>query len=76
MDKIRKGDRVKVDDTGEVMIASRDEYLNRVWVMTEAEYTKQTAAANAPRGKEEPYLVLPDHTLVRDYQHGFPDEKG
>jgi hypothetical protein len=76
MDKIRKGDHVKVDGTNETMVASRDEYLNRVWVMSESEYQKQSASPNSPRGKEEPYLVLPDKTLVRDYQHGFPDEKG
>jgi hypothetical protein len=75
MEKITKGTHVQVDGATEPMVASRDEYQNRVWVMTEREYRKQSAAPNAPRGREEPYLVLPDKTLMRDYQHGFPDEK-
>lgn len=76
MDKIRKGDHVKIEGAGEPMVASRDEYLNRIWVMSEREYRQQSASPTAPRGKEEPYLVLPDKSLIRDYQHGFPDEKG
>jgi hypothetical protein len=76
MDKIRKGSPVTIEGAKEPMVASRDEYLNRIWVMTEREYQKQTASPAAPRGREEPYLVLPDRTLIRDYQHGFPDEKG
>jgi len=43
--------------------------------MTAAEYELQTMLGG-PRGKEEPYLILPDRTLMRDYQHGFPDDKG
>ncbi|HVW84576.1 MAG TPA: hypothetical protein VHB50_07835 [Bryobacteraceae bacterium] len=74
MAQIRKGDPVSVPDSTESMVASRDEYNSRVWVMTEREYRLQTQGG--ARGKEEPYLILPDRTLVRDYQHGFPDEIG
>jgi hypothetical protein len=76
MDKITKGTPVTVADAKEPMVASRDEYHNRVWIMTEREYRMQTENPQAPRGQEEPYLVLPDRSLIRDFQHGFPDEKG
>jgi hypothetical protein len=76
MDRIIKGTPVQVDGASEPMVASRDEYQNRIWVMTERDYRMQSASPDAPRGKEEPYLVLPDKSLIRDYQHGFPDEKG
>jgi len=75
MDKIRKGDRLSIKDATEPMVASRDEYRNRVWVMTEREYQLHIEP-NSPAGDEEPYLVLPDGTLVRDFQHGLPDYKG
>ena len=70
---IRKGDPVSVPDSTEPHVASRDEYNHRVWVMTAQEYQEQAAGKQA-RGKEEPYLVAPDRTLIRDFQHGFPDE--
>jgi hypothetical protein len=72
MNEIRKGDRLSLPEAPEPLVASRDEYNSRVWVMTEREYKLQNAP-QGPRGKEEPYLILPDRTLVRDYQHGFPD---
>ena len=75
MEKIRKGDALKIDGAAEPMVASRDEYLNRVWVMTARDYAAHSAP-EAPRGNEEPYLVLPDGTLMRDFQHGLPDFKG
>ncbi len=75
MDKITKGSVVHIEGATEPMVASRDEYLNRIWVMSERDYQKQSEPG-APRAQEEPYLVLPDKTLIRDYQHGFPDEKG
>ncbi len=56
-------------------MASRDEYDSRVYVMTLREFDVQSKPGG-PRGKEEPYLILPDRTLVRDYQHGFPDAVG
>jgi hypothetical protein len=75
MAQIRKGDRLSIPDAPEPLVASRDEYNSRVYVMTTREYEAQSTPGG-PRGHEEPYLVLPDRTLVRDYQHGFPDEKG
>ena len=72
MSEIKKGDRVFPPEAAEPLVASRDEYNSRVWVMTEREYKLQNSAG-APRGKEEPYLILPDGSLTRDYQHGFPD---
>ncbi len=72
MSEIRKGDRLSLPEAPEPLVASRDEYNSRVWVMTEREYKLQNSP-HGPRGKEEPYLILPDRTLVRDYQHGFPD---
>jgi len=75
MDKIRKGDHLSIKDATEPMVASRDEYRNRVWVMTERDY-RTHSEPNSPRGQEEPYLILPDRTLVRDFQHGLPDFKG
>lgn len=75
MEKIKKGDPLDIKDATEPMVASRDEYRNRVWVMPAREYHKHSAP-NSPPGKEEPYLVLPDGSLVRDFQHGLPDFKG
>ena len=75
MDKIRKGDHLSIKDATEPMVASRDEYRNRVWVMTERDY-RTHSEPKSPRGQEEPYLILPDRTLVRDFQHGLPDFKG
>jgi hypothetical protein len=75
MEKIKKGDIVAVPDAKEPMVASRDEYLNRVWVMSASDYALHSAPT-APRGNEEPYLVLPDGSLLRDFQHGLPDFKG
>lgn len=75
MEKIKKGAPVNVPDATEPMVASRDEYLNRVWVVPAREYALHSAP-NAPRGNEEPYLVLPDGSLMRDFQHGLPDFKG
>jgi hypothetical protein len=75
MAQIKKGDTLAIPDAPEPLVASRDEYNSRVYVMTAREYEMQSRPGG-PRGKEEPYLVLPDRTLVRDYQHGFPDEKG
>ena len=75
MDQIRKGDHVQVDGAAEPMVASRDEYDSRVWVMTEREY-RVHSKPQSPQGREEPYLILPDRTLIRDYQHGLPDYKG
>jgi hypothetical protein len=75
MEKIKKGDPVHISDATEPMVASRDEYRNRVWVMTAREYAAHSKP-NSPSGKEEPYLVLPDRTLQRDFQHGLPDFKG
>ena len=75
MDRIRKGDLVEVSEAREPMVASRDEYDSRVWVMTEREY-RSHSKPQSEQGREEPYLVLPDRTLIRDYQHGLPDYKG
>jgi hypothetical protein len=75
MEKIKKGDSVAVPDASEPMVASRDEYLNRVWVMSARDY-ELYSAPTAPRGNEEPYLVFPDGSLMRDFQHGLPDYKG
>lgn len=75
MTKIQKGDPLNIPDATEPLVASRDEYNHRVYVMTRREYEAQSQPGG-PRGKEEPYLILPDRTLIRDYQHGFPDEKG
>jgi len=75
MSKIQKGEPLDIPDSSEPLVASRDEYNSRVYVMTRREYEAQSKPGG-PRGKEEPYLILPDRTLVRDYQHGFPDEKG
>lgn len=75
MDRIKKGDRLSIPGAAEPLVASRDEYDSRVYVMTLREFDVQSGKGGA-RGREEPYLVLPDRTLVRDYQHGFPDEKG
>lgn len=75
MSKIQKGDRLDIPGASEPQVASRDEYNSRVYVMTLREYEAQSRPG-APRGQEEPYLIMPDRTLVRDYQHGFPDEKG
>ena len=73
MEKIRKGDPISVPDAKEPLVASRDEYNQRVWVMTAKDYQDQ-ASGRITRGKEEPYLILPDRTLIRDFQHGFPDD--
>jgi len=73
MARIKKGDRLSIPDAAEPLVASRDEYDSRVYVMTLREFDVQSQPGGA-RGKEEPYLILPDRTLVRDYQHGFPDE--
>jgi len=70
---IKKGDRLSIPGEPEQMIASRDEYDRRVWAMTEADYAAQGKPGY--RAKEQPYLILPDRTLVRDFQHGFPDDK-
>jgi hypothetical protein len=75
MEQIRKGDPLPINDATEPMVASRDEYRNRVWVMTAREY-RLHSEPNSPRGEEQPYLILPDRTLVRDFQHGLPDYKG
>jgi len=75
MARIQKGDRLTVAGAPEPLVASRDEYNSRVYAMTVRDYEAQSAPG-APRGHEEPYLVLPDGGLIRDYQHGFPDEKG
>lgn len=74
MPRIMKGDKLSIPNAPEPLVASRDEYDRRVYVMTAREYELQSRPGG-PRGKEEPYLILPDQTLVRDYQHGFPDEK-
>jgi hypothetical protein len=74
MSFIRKGDRVSVPDSAVPLVASRDEYNSRVFLMVEADY----ALHNQPgehRGKEEPYLILPDRTLMRHFEHGFSDQK-
>jgi hypothetical protein len=73
MPEIKKGDPISVPDATEPLVASRDEFNQRVWVMTLREYREQ-ASGRLRRGKEEPYLIQPDRTLVRDFQHGFPDE--
>jgi len=72
MSRIKVGDRISVPDMAEPLVASRDEYNSRVYLMTAREYEIQSSPGG-PRGREEPYLILPDGTLVRDYQHGFPD---
>lgn len=74
MGRIEKGAKVEVEGQTEPMVASRDEYDNRVWVMKEREYNLRSSASDAPPGQEEPYLVLPDGALIRDFQHGFPDD--
>jgi len=74
MEKIKKGDPLNIKDATEPMVASRDEYRNRVWVMTAREYQLHSTPNSS--GKEEPYLVLPDGSLQRDFQHGLPDFKG
>ena len=71
--QIKKGDAVSVPDATEPLVASRDEYNQRVWVMTAHEYREQQSG-RLVRGQEEPYLILPDRTLIRDFQHGFPDQ--
>jgi hypothetical protein len=71
---IRKGDHLQIPGATEPMVASRDEYDRRVWVVSESEFAQQQKPG-APRVKEQPYLVLPDRSLVRDFQHGFPDDK-
>jgi hypothetical protein len=73
MEHIRKGDPVSIPDATEPLVASRDEYNQRVWVMTAREYQEQLSG-KLERGQEEPYLILPDRTLTRDFQHGFPDQ--
>ncbi|MGD1073515.1 MAG: hypothetical protein ABSB15_25670 [Bryobacteraceae bacterium] len=73
MAEIKKGDPISVPDAPEPLVASRDEYNQRVWVMTLREFQEQESG-RIKRGHEEPYLILPDRTLVRDFQHGFPDE--
>lgn len=75
MEKIRKGDRLTISDSAEPMVASRDEYNQRVWVMSAREYELQNSG-QIQRGKEQPYLVAPDRTLIRDHQHGFPEPNG
>lgn len=74
MEQIKKGDRLAVPDATEPLVASRDEYDSRVWALTEQQYLAQNSPGTRAE-KEQPYLVLPDRTLVRDFQHGFPDEK-
>jgi hypothetical protein len=74
MGNIKKGDKLVVPDSPEPLIASRDEYNSRVWAMTAHDYEMQDKPG-APRGKEEPYLILPDRTLMRHYEHGFSDQK-
>lgn len=74
MESIKKGDQLVVPDSTEPMIASRDEYNSRVWAMTAADYAMQSKPG-APRANEEPYLILPDRTLMRHYEHGFSDQK-
>jgi hypothetical protein len=73
MSQIKKGDPISVPDATEPLVASRDEYNHRVWVMTLREYQEQESG-RIVRGQEEPYLIQPDRTLIRDFQHGFPDE--
>ena len=75
MKRIQKGDPVNVDGASEAMVASRDEYDSRIWVMSARDYQLQAATPDSRRGHEEPYLVLPDGSLMRDFQHGFPDSK-
>ena len=72
MTQIKKGDILSIPNASEPLVASRDEYDRRVYVMSAREYELQSKPGG-PRGNEEPYLILPDRTLVRDYQHGFPD---
>jgi len=74
MNPIKKGDKLAVPDSPEPMVASRDEYNSRVWAMTAHDYEMQNKPG-APRAKEEPYLILPDRTLMRHYEHGFSDQK-
>lgn len=74
MESIKKGDQLVVPDSTEPMIASRDEYNSRVWAMTAADYAMQ-GKPGAARANEEPYLILPDRTLMRHYEHGFSDQK-
>ena len=74
MKSIKKGDRLTVPDSPEPLIASRDEYNSRVWAMTVHDYEMQNKPGS-PRGKEEPYLILPDGSLMRHYEHGFSDQK-
>lgn len=74
MKSIKKGDRLTVPDSIEPLIASRDEYNSRVWAMTARDYEMQSKPGS-PRGKEEPYLILPDGSLIRHYEHGFSDQK-
>ena len=52
-------------------------YDSRVWVMTERDY-RVHFEASVPPGSQRGALtrLLPDRTLVRDYQHGLPDYKG
>jgi hypothetical protein len=71
---IKKGDRVSVPDSPVPLVASRDEYNSRVFLMTEEDY-KLHEMPGEHRGKEEPYLILPDRTLMRHYEHGFSDAK-
>ena len=71
---IRRGDRLTVADSPEPLIASRDEFNSRVWAMTVPDFEMQ-GKPGAPRSPEQPYLILPDGTLIRHYEHGFSDEK-
>jgi len=74
MNPIKKGDRVSVPDSPVPLVASRDEYNSRVFLMTEEDYA-QHEKPGQQRGKEEPYLILPDRTLMRHYEHGFSDQR-
>ncbi len=74
MKPIVRGDRVSVPDSPEPLIASRDEFNSRVFLMTEADF-KLHETPGQHDVEEQPYLILPDRTLMRHYEHGFSDQK-
>jgi len=62
----RAGERVPAPDSTEPLVAARDSYSSRVWVVSER-------AAHDPSAEPVPYLIFPDGSLVKEQQHGLPD---
>jgi hypothetical protein len=59
----KAGQTVRVPDATEPLVAARDSYNNRVWVVSPKD----------PTAEAVPYLIFPDGSLVREQQHGLPD---